>query len=66
MNEMLAAAWSGRPQSPRCSDDLADGLTDDAMAWTPLASPETYRSEADQDPRPTTWRSSPTSSSRAA
>jgi EAL domain-containing protein (putative c-di-GMP-specific phosphodiesterase class I) len=35
-------------------DDLADGLTDDAMGWTPTASPETSRSDADQDPRPTT------------
>jgi EAL domain-containing protein (putative c-di-GMP-specific phosphodiesterase class I) len=35
-------------------DDLADGLVDDAMAWTPMPSPETYRSEADRDPRPTT------------
>jgi EAL domain-containing protein (putative c-di-GMP-specific phosphodiesterase class I) len=55
MNEMLAVATErSTAVATLLHDDLADGLTDDAMAWTPLASPETYRSEADQDPRPTT------------
>lgn len=55
MNEMLAVATErSTAVATLLHDDLADGLTDGAMAWTPLASPETYRSEADQDPRPTT------------
>jgi EAL domain-containing protein (putative c-di-GMP-specific phosphodiesterase class I) len=55
MNEMLAVATErSTAVATLLHDDLADGLTDDAMAWTPLASPETDRSEADQDPRPTT------------
>ena len=55
MNEMLAVATErSTAVATLLHDDLADGLTDDAMAWTPLASPEAYRSEADRDPRPTT------------
>jgi EAL domain-containing protein (putative c-di-GMP-specific phosphodiesterase class I) len=55
MDEVIAidTQWSGRVVA-LLDDDLGDGLSDDVMAWTPMVPPETIRSEADRDPRPTT------------
>lgn len=55
MNQMTALATDRASRvATLLHDHIADGLTDDAIGWTPMASPAAHRSEADQDPRPTT------------